>query len=100
MSHAVMQIEAELRAMLDALEEAPRRRHERFLKELDLRTAKAPHSALQEIRAMFKAAFPNSYFVFLVKRPIDAEAWATVFTDEERATNYPNRVSQVVEVRL
>lgn len=90
----------EMRRMLQWLDDAPRRRHAEFLVELEIKAEIAKQSALFEIRKMFADAFPNRYYVFLVKRPRDTEPWPVVFTDRERANKYEDRFGPVVEVML
>lgn len=39
-------------------------------------------------------------YVFLIKRPIDREAWQTAFTNLERAAACPYRASDVYQIQL
>jgi len=40
------------------------------------------------------------FYVFLTQRPHDAEAWPLVYVSRELAEHAPDRVSEVVEVRV
>ncbi len=93
-------IEREIARLEKWLEEAPQRRHEEWLRDFENRCEIAKQSVIFEIRKMFADAFPNRYYVFLVKRPRDTEPWPVVFTDRARANSYEDRFGPVVEVLL
>lgn len=43
----------------------------------------------------------KQFYVFLVRRPIDTQAWPCIpFDDQQRAIDYPNRCSPVIPVML
>jgi len=37
-------------------------------------------------------------YAFFMRRPIDSQAWPTIYLDRERAEDCPDRVSAVVEI--
>lgn len=94
----------EIVALLKFLDTAPERiareTHEQHIRMLNEKAELIKASVVGEIRQMFKAAFPNRYYTFLVKRPRDTDPWPVVFSDGERAHNYQDRFGPVVEVLL
>jgi hypothetical protein len=104
MIDAWLKLEAELREMARYMDLGPQRRHERFLKDLDTRAEIIKQQVIHEIRAKFAEAFPNRWYAFLVQRPRDLAGgippWPLMFRIRERAEQYEDRVSPVVEVRL
>lgn len=93
-----------LREMVNDVSREPEIRalriHKAAMASIAVEAGIAKQMVLDEIRAKFRAAFPNRYYVFLVKRPRDTDPWPVVFTDHERAENYEDRFGPVVEVRL
>ncbi len=52
------------------------------------------------IQAVDEERQGTPHYTFLVRRPVDSQAWPLIFTDAERAAKSPHRVSDITIVHL
>jgi hypothetical protein len=104
MNYGWTMFDLEILRMEKWLEDAPKRRHEEFLKALNHQAALITQQVIHEIQVKFREAFPNRWYFFLVQRPRDVEGgippWGLALKDRERAEAYEHRVTPVQEIRF
>lgn len=84
--------------MTQWIKDAPKREHEEWLKQFNLRCDLYKQIAIAEIRKKFHEAFPLRYYAFLVQRPIDSSPWPAIYTNLKLAQDAYGRVTPVKEV--
>lgn len=93
-------LEELLKSIQEAPERAARERHRQWMKDFEQRCTVARIEAVDAVHAMFAAAFPRRFYVFLIQRPRDSEPWPAVYSNRDLAEKCEYRATRVLEVLL